>query len=72
MDHTTIRGKIRYTSKKKEILDKVRGGETFTMTIHTDGRRTLRAHCAIDENSPRVLRDCTQSYDKNWGPTEDK
>jgi hypothetical protein len=70
MEHTTIRGKIRYTSKKKEILDKVRGGEHYTITVHTDGRRTLRAHCSIDENSPRVLRDCIQSYDANWGPTE--
>lgn len=70
MEHTTIRGRIRYTSKKKEIMDKVRGGETYIITIHTDGRRTLRAHCAIDENSPRVLRDCIQSYDADWNPTE--
>ena len=70
MEHTTISGRIRYTSKKKEIMDKLRGGETFSITVHTDGRRTLRATCAIDENSPRVLRDCVQSYDKNWGPTE--
>ena len=70
MEHTTIRGTIRYTSKKKEMLDKVRGGETFTVTVHTDGRRTLRAHCAIDENSPRVLRDSLTNFDKDWHPTE--
>ena len=70
MDHTTIRGTLRYTSKKKEILDKVRGGETFIITVHTDGRRSLRAHCAIDENSPRVLRDNVTSYDKDWHPTD--
>ena len=29
----------------------------------------MRAHCAIDENSPRVLRDSIQAYDANWGPT---
>ncbi|MBP01764.1 MAG: hypothetical protein CMM25_02985 [Rhodospirillaceae bacterium] len=69
MEHTTIRGKIRYTSKKKELLDQDRGGETFIYTIHTDGARTLRAHCAIDENSPRVLRDSITNLDKNWRPT---
>ena len=69
MQHTTIRGKIRYTSKKKELLDQDRGGETFIYTIHTDGSRTLRAHCAIDENSPRVLRDSITNLDKNWRPT---
>ena len=47
MQHETIRGKILYTSKKKEILDKVRGGETWMITKHVDGRRTLRAHCGI-------------------------
>lgn len=70
MEHFTVRGTIRYTSKKKEILDKVRGGETFILTVHTDGRRTLRAHCAIDENSPRVLRDSITTLDKDWRPTE--
>jgi hypothetical protein len=48
----------------------VRGGETFIITTHVDGRRTLRAHCAIDENSPRVLRDSITSLDKDWRPTE--
>lgn len=70
MQHETIRGKILYTSKKKEILDKVRGGETWMITKHIDGRRTLRAHCAIDENSPRVLRDSIVNLDKNWQPRE--
>src|SRR5688500_12016333 len=70
MEHETIRGRLLYTSKKKEILDKVRGGEVFTITKHVDGRRTLRAQCAIDENSPRVLRDTTTNLDKNWQPTE--
>ncbi len=69
MEHQTIRGRILYTSKKKEILDKVRGGETFLITQHLDGRRTLRAHCAIDENSPRVLRDSITNLDANWQPT---
>ncbi len=70
MEHETIRGRLIYTSKKPEKLDQVRGGETFIMTRHVDGRRTLRALCAIDENSPRVLRDSIVSYDANWFPTD--
>lgn len=69
MEHFTIRGRIRYTSKKKEMMDKERGGETFIYTINVDGSRTLRAHCSIDENSPRVLRDSITTIDKNWNPT---
>ena len=69
MEHYTIRGRIRYTSKKKEIMDKVRGGETFIYTIHPDGSRVLRTHCSIDENPPRVLRDTITNVDKDWTPT---
>ena len=68
MEHETIRGRIAYTSKKPELLDQDRGGETFIYTRHVDGRRTLRAHCSIDENSPRVLRDSITSVDANWNP----
>jgi hypothetical protein len=70
MEHETIHGRLLYTSKKPEILDKVRGGETFTITRHLDGRRTLRAQCAIDENSPRVLRDSITNLDAAWRPKE--
>lgn len=69
MEHHTIRGRIRYTSKKKELLDQERGGESFIYTTHVDGSRTLRAHCSIDEGSPRVLRDSVTTLDKNWNPT---
>ncbi len=68
MNHETIRGRIRYTSKKPATLDTVRGGETFIVTRHTDGRRTLRAHCAIDENPPRVLRDVVLNVGASWRP----
>jgi hypothetical protein len=69
MEHHTIRGRIRYTSKKPELLDQERGGETFVYTIHVDGSRTLRAHCSIDENPPRVLRDSFTNLDADWHPT---
>lgn len=68
MEHETIRGRILYTSRKAEILGKIRGGETFIITKHADGRRTLRAHCAIDENPPRVLRDSITNLDADWRP----
>jgi hypothetical protein len=70
MEHETIRGRLLYTSKKPHIFDKVRGGETYLITQHIDGRRTLRAHCAIDENPPRVLRDSFTSLDADWHPAE--
>ena len=69
MEHETIRGRIRYTSKKPELLDQDRGGETFIYTKHLDGSRTLRAHCSIDENPPRVLRDSITTVDADWNPT---
>ena len=70
MKHETISGRIVYTSKKPNMLDKVRGGETFIITKYVDGGRTLRTHCAIDEDSPRVLRDTTFSFDPQWRPTD--
>ena len=70
MQHMTIRGRLRYTSKKKERLDQLRGGETYVITVHPDGRRTLRAHCAIDEDSPRVLRDSVTTLNPDWSPRE--
>ena len=70
MQHRTIRGKILYTSKKPERLDEVRGREGFTYTVHTDGKRTLRAMCEIEEPLPTVLRDITYSTDENDRPLD--
>jgi hypothetical protein len=69
MQHETIRGRIRYTSKRKGTLDQDRGGETYVVTKHVDGSRTIRCHCAIDESSPRVLRDTQTTFDAEWHPT---
>ena len=33
--------------------------------VHGDGRRTLRAHCEIDDE-PNVLRDVTLTKNQNW------
>jgi hypothetical protein len=70
MEHYTIRGRLRYTSRKPEIFGKERGGETWIITVHPDGSRTLRAHCAIDENPPRVLRDCVSTLGPDWKPRQ--
>lgn len=57
MDHRSVRGRIRYTSKKPEMMDRERGREWFAFTHHGDGAVTLRAQCEIEEPAPTVLRD---------------
>jgi hypothetical protein len=70
MAHRTIRGRIRYTSKKPELLDQERGRETFVFTRHGDGKLTLRAQCDIEEPSPTVLRDVVFSLDERDRPMD--
>lgn len=69
MKHRTIRGKILYTSKKPDRLGQERGRESFIITVHTDGKRTLRAHCEIDD-PPTVLRDVVLSLDADNYPLD--
>ena len=69
MKHRTIRGRILYTSKKPERMGEERGRESFIITVHTDGKRTLRAHCEIDD-PPSVLRDVTLSMDADYYPLD--
>ena len=69
MKHRTIRGRILYTSKKPERMGEERGRESFIITVHTDGKRTLRAHCEIDD-PPSVLRDVTLSLDADYYPLD--
>jgi hypothetical protein len=68
--HTTIDGKILYTSNKPGREGEERGREHFTFTRHTDGKRTLRALCEIEEPDPTVLRDITYSLDENDMPMD--
>ena len=70
MQHKYIRGRIRYTSKKPEMMDQVRGDEIFNITTHSDGKMTLRAHCEIHEPAPTVLRDIIYSLDENGNPMD--
>ncbi|MEO0579474.1 MAG: hypothetical protein AAFZ58_12370, partial [Pseudomonadota bacterium] len=63
--HKTIIGEIRYTSRLPERAGAERGRERFMITVHTDGRRTLRAHCEIDD-PPNVMRDVVLTKDRDW------
>ena len=47
--YRTLRGMIRYTSKKPERMDQERGREYFTLTQQPDGTDVLHAHCEIDD-----------------------
>ncbi|QMW24590.1 hypothetical protein H3309_08790 [Sandaracinobacteroides saxicola] len=68
MAHRTVRGRIRYTSKKPEMMDRERGREWFAFTHHGDGAVTLRAQCEIEEPAPTVLRDIVYSLDADGRP----
>lgn len=68
MRHRSIRGRIRYTSKKPELLDRERGREWFAFTHHSDGAVTLRAQCEIEEPAPTVLRDIIYSLGPDGRP----
>jgi len=70
MKHRTIRGRLRYTSKKPELLDQERGREEFTFTRHSDGKLTIRARCEIEEPEPTVHRDIIYSLDENDRPMD--
>jgi hypothetical protein len=68
MNHRTVRGRIRYTSKKPELLDQERGREWFAFTHHADGSAILRAQCEIEEPAPTVLRDIVYALDAQGRP----
>jgi len=68
MQHRSVAGTIRYTSKKPHMLDQERGRERFTFTHHGDGRVILRAHCEIEEPEPKVLRDIIYAVGPDGSP----
>ena len=63
MPHSTIRGTIRYTSKKPERFDEERGREYFSITSQADGIDVMHAHCEIDD-APNVIRDVVLALDR--------
>lgn len=68
-DHRSVRGTIRYTSKKPDRMDQERGREYFMINVHSDGKRTCIAHSEIDDR-PSVMRDITYSIDEDWYPMD--
>ncbi|MFD2137941.1 hypothetical protein ACFSLT_26880 [Novosphingobium resinovorum] len=50
--HRRITGKILYTSRKPGREGQERGREDFVFTVHSDGKRSMRAICEIDERHP--------------------
>lgn len=70
MQHRTITGRIRYTSKKPELLDRERGREWFCFTRHSDGSTIFRARCEIEEPAPTVLRDIVYALDSLGRPQD--
>lgn len=68
MRHRQIRGRIRYTSKKPDMMDVERGREWFAFTRHSDGSTILRAQCEIEEPAPTVLRDIVYTLDGEGRP----
>jgi hypothetical protein len=63
MAHRTVRGRIRYTSRKADRLDRERGREWFAFTHHGDGSVVFRAQCEIEEPAPTVMRDVILALD---------
>ena len=70
MKHRVIEGRLEYTSRKPDMMGKVRGFETFMFTRHSDGKVTLRAHCEIYEPEPTVMRDIIYALDENKQPMD--
>lgn len=70
MQHRTVSGRIRYTSKKPEMMDQERGREWFAFTHHGDGSAILRARCEIEEPAPTVLRDIVYAIGPGGHPSD--
>jgi hypothetical protein len=64
MQHRTIRGYVRY------LGDTVgeRGREWFTVTVHGNGHRTMRAQCEMEDSG--VLRDVTFAVNERFQPLD--
>lgn len=64
MDRRRLTGEIAYRKQ-----DGTRTGrELFSISVHGDGSRTLRAQCEMDDH--RVVRDCLLVLDAGWQPLE--
>ena len=64
MRHRTYAGKIVYLTDGAGEM----GRERFRVTVHDDGRRTLRAICEMDDDE--LLRDVTHTVDRHFRPLD--
>lgn len=64
MEHRTITGRIAY----RRFDGLVRGHESFHLTAHTDGDRTIRAVSEIYDSG--ILRDVMYTVDRDWRPQD--
>jgi len=62
-----IEGQVSYFEKKGVDLDES-GRERFSVTVHDNGHRTLRAICEFDE--ARILRDVVYTVNDAFQPVE--
>lgn len=62
MQHRTVEGRLAYIGPGGAD----RGREAFSITVHGDGSRILRARSEIDET--QVLRDVTYAVGDDWRP----
>lgn len=69
MRSKSIRGYIRYTSKKPERMNAERGREFFTITKQSNGVMTMLAHCEIDDE-PNVIRDVVLAMNSDGSPLD--
>lgn len=70
MQHRTVSGFIRYTSKKPDMQGQERGREWFSFTHHGDGSTIFRARCEIEEPAPTVMRDIIYALDAHGRPQD--
>lgn len=68
-DHALIRGTILYESRKPDRMGHERGREFFVISKHGDGKRSILAHCEIDDR-PSVMRDIHYSVDDKYMPLD--
>ena len=64
MKHRTVTGRITY----RRFDGRVRGHESFHLTVHTGGDRTIRAVSEIYDTG--ILRDVTYTVDRRWQPKD--
>lgn len=70
MQHRSVRGTIRYVSKKPESFNQLRGLERFFLTEHQNGAVTIRTISELEIPRPKILRDVISSYDARGAVTD--